>query len=139
MRRLTRSVCVTGCRAGVVGASTVFFLYAVACLVSVVFIAACVPETKDRSLEQVDDAVAVQQQRMIRTYDDRADTRVQGGSETKPLRLITRASLKHVREKCSADVNAVSIALSTYVKSTFFTNLFHHRLPSGLWTDSTAL
>jgi len=125
-------------RAGAVGTSTVFFLYALACVVSVVFIAACVPETKDRSLEQVDDAVAVQQQRMIRTYDDRADTRVQGGSEMKPLRLITRASLKHVREKCSADVNAVSPSAHN-VKSTFFTNLFHHGLPSSLRTDCTAL
>jgi len=62
---------VIGGRAGAVGSSTVFFLYAVACAVSIFFIAACVPETKDRSLEKVDDAIAVQQRRMLRLYDGR--------------------------------------------------------------------
>jgi len=55
-------------RAGAVGTSTVFWLYAVACVVSVVFIATCVPETKDKSLEQIDDAIAMQQQRILRLY-----------------------------------------------------------------------
>jgi len=53
---------------GAVGTSTVMFVYAAACGVSLVFIAACVPETKDRSLEQVDDAVATQQRRLLRLY-----------------------------------------------------------------------
>jgi len=53
---------------GAVGTSTVMFVYAAACGVSLVFIAACVPETKDRSLEQVDDAVATQQRRLLSLY-----------------------------------------------------------------------
>ena len=54
---------------GAAGTSTIFWLYALACAVSVVFVAACVPETKDRSLEQVNDALTVQRRRLLRLYD----------------------------------------------------------------------
>jgi len=40
------------CNADAVGSSTAFWLYGVACFVAVAFIAAFVPETKDRRLEE---------------------------------------------------------------------------------------
>ena len=56
------------CDTGAVGPSTVFWFYSVACVVAVVFIAAFVPETKDKSLEQVNDAIIVQQRLIQRMY-----------------------------------------------------------------------
>jgi len=78
-------VCVS---AGAVGTSTLFLMYSVSCVVAVLFIALFVPETKDKSLEQVNDAICVQQQRIRRmyvTFSPAVDPAMSGSPPPSPL------------------------------------------------------
>jgi len=115
---------------GAVGTSTVMFVYAAACGVSLVFIAACVPETKDRSLEQVDDAVATQQRRLLRLYVIHPPNQLPA-----PLRQ-PRTNLSNSASPYSMSGTSSIGSIDSPLSSSITPSLFHSRLKTFLFCKS---